>query len=222
MVPRRRVSCDTRPEPARGTARHDSAAAWEDPPGRGPGTNAPTATRALPPGLPGGMRNLGYVEGQTIVYDYRCGQGQTDRLPALARELVQRTPDLLWTHSNPGALSAKQATTTIPIVVGVAIDLVGIGITESIARPGGNLTGLELRPVELAGKRLELFKETVPTITRVAVLVDTGVDSACQHSRHHRAGGASPETATPTRGSAYRRGLRDGLRREWPAGGPMR
>lgn len=119
-----------------------------------------------------GMRDLGYVEGQTIVFDSRFGEGQTDRLPALARELVQRGPDILWTHSNPGALAAKQATTSIPIVVGVAIDLVEIGLTESIARPGGNLTGLELRPVGLAGKRLQLFKEAVPTITRVAVLVD--------------------------------------------------
>ena len=84
------------------------------------------------------MRNLGYVEGKTIVFDYRYGEGQTDRLPALARELVQRTPDLLWTHSNPGALAAKQATTTIPIVVGVAIDLV-----ESVCRrsPGQSSAG---------------------------------------------------------------------------------
>jgi putative tryptophan/tyrosine transport system substrate-binding protein len=119
-----------------------------------------------------GLRDLGYVEGQTILFAYRYGEGQNDRLPALARELIQHKPDVLWTHSNPGALAAKQATTTIPIVVGVAIDLVERGLTESLARPGGNLTGLELRPVELAGKRLQLFKETVPTITRVAVLVD--------------------------------------------------
>ena len=119
-----------------------------------------------------GLRDLGYVEGQTILFDYRYGEGQNDRLPALARELIQHTPDVLWTHSNPGALAAKQATTTIPIVVGVAIDLIEKGLAESLPRPGGNLTGLELRPVELAGKRLQLFKETVPTITRVAVLVD--------------------------------------------------
>src|SRR5436309_1557001 len=106
-----------------------------------------------------GLRDLGYVEGQTVLFDYRYGEGQADRLPALARELIQRTPDVLWTHSNPGALAAKQATTTIPIVVGVATDLVAMGLTESLPRPGGNLTGLELRPVELAGKRLQLFKE---------------------------------------------------------------
>jgi len=119
-----------------------------------------------------GLRDLGYVEGQTILFDYRYGEGQPDRLPGLARELIQRAPDVLWTHSNPGALALKQATTTVPIVVGVAIDLVEMGLAKSLPRPGGNLTGLEVRPVELAGKRLQLFKEAVPTITRVAVLVD--------------------------------------------------
>jgi putative ABC transport system substrate-binding protein len=109
--------------------------------------------------------------------------------------LVQRTPDVLWTHSNPGALALKQATTTIPLVVGVAIDLVEIGLTESIARPGGNLTGLELRPVELAGKRLQLFKETVAHDYPRSGPRGLGVDSAYQHSRHHRARGASAGSA---------------------------
>src|SRR2546425_2194100 len=81
-----------------------------------------------------GLRDLGYVEGQTILFDYRYGEGQNDRLPALARELNQHTPDVLWTHSNPGALAAKQATTTIPIVVGVAIDLVERGLAWSLPR----------------------------------------------------------------------------------------
>lgn len=119
-----------------------------------------------------GLRDLGYVEGQTILLDYRYAESQPIRLPALAAELVRRTPDVLWTHSDAAAQAAKQATSTIPIVVGLAIDLVQLGLVKSVARPGGNLTGLELRPVELAGKRLELFKAAVPTITRVAVLVD--------------------------------------------------
>ena len=119
-----------------------------------------------------GLRHLGYVEGQTILLDYRYGEGQLDRLPALAGELVRSAPDVLWTHSIPGALALKQATTTLPIVVGVAIDLTEMGLAESLAHPGGNLTGLELRPADLAGKRLQLFKEALPTITRVAILVD--------------------------------------------------
>jgi putative ABC transport system substrate-binding protein len=119
-----------------------------------------------------GLRDLGYVEGQTILFDYRYGEGQTDRLPALAAELVQRAPDVLWTNSDPAAWAAKRATTTIPIVVGVSDGLVDQGLVASVAHPGGNLTGLEHPGIEVAGKRLELLKEAVPTISQVAVLVD--------------------------------------------------
>jgi putative ABC transport system substrate-binding protein len=99
-----------------------------------------------------GMRELGYVEGQNILFDSRYGEGQLDRLPVLARELIQRGPDVIWTHSEPAAAAAKQATTTIPIVAGVAIDLVERGLSESLARPGGNLTGLELRSGRTGGQ----------------------------------------------------------------------
>jgi putative ABC transport system substrate-binding protein len=119
-----------------------------------------------------GLRDLGYVEGRNITIAYRYAEGHRDRLAALAAELVWLTPDVLWTHSTPAALAVKQATSTIPIVLGVANDLVEQGLVERLERPGGNLTGLELRDVELLGKRLELFKEAVPTIARVAVLVD--------------------------------------------------
>jgi putative ABC transport system substrate-binding protein len=120
-----------------------------------------------------GLRDLGYVEGQNITVAYRYAEGHRNRLSTLAAELVRLTPDVLWTHSTPAALAAKQATVAIPIVLGVANDLVEQGLVESLARPGGNLTGLELRDVELMGKRLELFKEAVPTVSRVAVLVDS-------------------------------------------------
>ena len=119
-----------------------------------------------------GLRDLGYVEGHNITVAYRYADGQRDRLSTLAAALVRLPPDVLWTHSTPAALAAKQATSTIPIVLGVANDLVEQRLVESLERPGGNLTGLELRDVELLGKRLELFKEAVPTISRVAVLVD--------------------------------------------------
>jgi putative tryptophan/tyrosine transport system substrate-binding protein len=119
-----------------------------------------------------GLRDLGYVEGQTIRLDYRYGEEHTDRLPALAAELVQLAPDVLWLHSDTAALAAKRATTTIPIVVGVAVGLVEEGLVASLARPGGNLTGLEFPTIEVAWKRLELFKDAMPTISRVAVLVD--------------------------------------------------
>ncbi len=119
-----------------------------------------------------GLRDLGYVEGQTILLDYRYAEEQADRLPALAAELVQLAPDVLWLHTNAAAWAAKRATTTIPIVVGVSVGLVTNGLVASMARPGGNLTGLELPPIKVSAKRLELFKHAVPTISRVAVLVD--------------------------------------------------
>jgi putative ABC transport system substrate-binding protein len=119
-----------------------------------------------------GLRDLGYVEGQSLLLDYRYSEGHVDRLPALAAELVQRTPDVLWTNSDPAAWAAKRATTTIPIVVGVSDGLVDQGLVASVAHPGGNLTGLEHPAIEVSGKRLELLKEAVPTIARVAVLVD--------------------------------------------------
>jgi putative ABC transport system substrate-binding protein len=119
-----------------------------------------------------GLRDLGYVEGQSLLLDYRYSEGHVDRLPALAAALVQLAPDILWTNSDPAAWAAKRATTTIPIVIGVSDGLVDQGLAASHARPGGNLTGLEHPGIEVAGKRLELLKEAVPTISQVAVLVD--------------------------------------------------
>jgi putative ABC transport system substrate-binding protein len=118
-----------------------------------------------------GLGDLGYVEGQRIILEYRYGEFTPDRLPALAMDLVQRHPDVIWTHSARAALAVQQATTTIPIVVGASGDLVDAGLVTSRARPGGNLTGLESRSTELLGKHLEWLKAAVPTITRVAVLV---------------------------------------------------
>jgi len=123
-------------------------------------------------GFQQGLHDLGYVEGQTIAIEYRFTEGNPDRLRTLAADLVQRTPDVLWTHSPPAAQAAKQATTTIPIVVGASSNLVAQGLAAGLAQPGGNLTGFELRDIELTGKRLELLKAAVPTIARVAVLVD--------------------------------------------------
>jgi putative ABC transport system substrate-binding protein len=119
-----------------------------------------------------GLRDLGYVEGQTILLDYRYGEGHADRLPALAAELVQLVPDVISLHADPAAWAAKRATTSIPIVISVSVGLVEQGLVASLAQPDRNITGLELTPIEVAGKRLELFKEAVPTISRVAVLVD--------------------------------------------------
>jgi ABC-type uncharacterized transport system substrate-binding protein len=121
------------------------------------------------------LRELGYVEGKNIILEYRYTEGNVALLPALAAELVRLNVDIIVVTGSGGAgvLAAKQATTTVPIVmVGLASDPVETGLIESLARPGGNLTGLTNLTIELAGKRLELFKETVPTLVRVAVLYD--------------------------------------------------
>src|SRR5262249_23397891 len=124
------------------------------------------------PAFQQGLRNLGYVEGQNITFVYRYAEGQPDRLSALAAELVQLAPDVIWLHSSPAVLVAKQMITTIPVVIGVGTELAERGIVASLAQPGGNITGLDLRVFELMEKQLALFKEAVPTIARVAVLVD--------------------------------------------------
>jgi putative ABC transport system substrate-binding protein len=116
-----------------------------------------------------GLHDLGYVEGQTFVMESRYAEHQLDRLPVLAAELVGLQPDVIFTFGTPGILAARQATTTIPIVVGSGGDLVAQGIIASFARPGGNITGLTLL-TSLDSKRLELLKEAVPTVTRVALL----------------------------------------------------
>lgn len=118
------------------------------------------------------LRDLGYREGQTILLESRYAEVQYDRLPTLAAELVHYQPDVIWTHSNRAAQALKHATTTIPIVVAIMGNVVEQGLVESIARPGGNLTGLDMRQDEFTGKHLELLKVAVPPLTRVAVLVD--------------------------------------------------
>jgi putative tryptophan/tyrosine transport system substrate-binding protein len=113
---------------------------------------------------------LGYVEDKNIVFEYRYAEGKLDRLPALADELVRLKVDVLLTPTTPGTLAAKNATSTIPIVFLDVTDPVGVGLVDSLARPGGNITGLTDIVAVLAGKRLELLKETIPKLSRVAVL----------------------------------------------------
>ncbi len=119
-----------------------------------------------------GLRDLGYVEGKNIAIEYRWAEGRYDRLPVLAAELVRLNVEVIVTHGTPGTLAAKQATKTIPIVSAVSGDPVATGLVASIRRPGGNITGLTFFNPELGAKRVELLKEAVPRITRMAVLLN--------------------------------------------------
>ena len=117
-----------------------------------------------------GLRDLGYVEGRTIALTLRWAEGKAERLAALAAGLVHLKVDVIVTAQTPPALAAKQATGVIPIVVAAAADPVGAGLVESLARPGGNITGLTLILPELEGKRLGLLKETMPQVSSIAML----------------------------------------------------
>jgi ABC-type uncharacterized transport system substrate-binding protein len=119
-----------------------------------------------------GLQQLGYEEGKNIAIYYRFAEGDYDRLAALATELVTLKVDVIVTHGTPGARAAKQVTSTIPIVVTAAADLVSSGLVPSIARPGGNLTGLTFFFAEICAKRVELIKEAVPATLRLGVLVN--------------------------------------------------
>jgi putative tryptophan/tyrosine transport system substrate-binding protein len=117
-----------------------------------------------------GLRELGYVEGENILIEYRYLEGKRDRIPSLVAELVQLKVDVLVASTPPAIRAAKKATKTIPIVMVTTNDPVATGIVDSLARPGGNITGLTRLTRDLSGKRLELLREVVPKMSRVAVL----------------------------------------------------
>jgi putative ABC transport system substrate-binding protein len=124
-----------------------------------------------------GLRELGWVDGQNIRLEQRYAEWKSERLSSLAAELVRLRPHVIFTWTQPAAIAAKQATSVIPIVVGAATDLVAMGVAESLARPGGNLTGMSMLGSEAEAKRLQLLKEGVPSVSRVALLVDPALSS---------------------------------------------
>ena len=120
-----------------------------------------------------GLRELGYIEGQNILIEYRWADGRFERLPALAAELARSKVDVIVAQNTVAALAAKNATSTIPIILVTVGDPVGSGLVASLARPGGNVTGLSLFPtLAISGKQLELLKEAFPTLSQVAVLAN--------------------------------------------------
>jgi putative ABC transport system substrate-binding protein len=129
----------------------------------------PSSIKARTEAFRQGLRDLGYVEGKNIVIEWRSGEGKRDRFPAVAADLVRLKVDLIVTAGPLVTRAAKQATSTIPIVMAQDSDPVGNGFVASLARPGGNITGLSTLAPELSGKQLELLKEIVPKLSRVAV-----------------------------------------------------
>jgi putative ABC transport system substrate-binding protein len=122
----------------------------------------------------GGMRTLGYVEGQNLVLDYRSADGHPERFPQLAAELLRLNIDLIVTRGTPAVLAAKNATGTIPLVMAASGEPVGVGLVAGLARPGGNVTGLSALTSELISKRIELMRETVAGIRQIAFLQNLG------------------------------------------------
>ena len=123
-----------------------------------------------------GLRDLGYIEGQNILVEYRYLEGKRDRIQSVVAELVQLKVDVIVSEAPPVIRAAKQATKTIPIVIVTTQDPVAAGYVDSLARPGGNITGLTRLTRDLSGKRLELLKEVVPGMSRVGLLLVAGPD----------------------------------------------
>jgi putative ABC transport system substrate-binding protein len=130
----------------------------------------PSTSAAWNESLKRGLRELGWLEGQNIAFEYRYAEGKSDRLPDLAHDLLRLKVDVIVTAVTPEALAAKHATKAVPIVMASAGDPIATKLVESLARPGGNVTGLSAINSELGGKRLELLKEVAPRLATVAVL----------------------------------------------------
>jgi putative tryptophan/tyrosine transport system substrate-binding protein len=119
-----------------------------------------------------GLRERGWIEGKNIIFERRYSEGRDDRHPALAAELIRLQPDMIITSSTPATIAAKAATTTIPIVFYMVGDPVGSGLVTSLARPGGNITGVSNIGPQALGKHLQFLKEAIPSLSRVGVLVN--------------------------------------------------
>ena len=133
-------------------------------------SGSPSSSRANRDAFRQGLRDLGYIEGQNISIEYRYAEGKEHRLPELAADLVQLKVDVILVGGSQAISAVKNATATIPVVMGASSDPVGTGFVASLARPGGNITGLTLLSPELSGNRLELLKEIVPQVSRIAAL----------------------------------------------------
>ena len=192
------------------------AAAEESPAARLSISRDPASESTRSEGIRLALRELGYIEGQNIAIEYRYAEGKIDRLPELAAELVRLKVDIILTAGGePPTRAAKNATKTIPIVmVGGGLDPVEAGLIESLARPGGNVTGITNLSRELAGKRLELLKEAVPKLARVAVLYDPGSPASVRRGERGSPNrGARAEVDHSALGGTRYGRFREGIRR---------
>jgi putative tryptophan/tyrosine transport system substrate-binding protein len=144
------------------------------------------------------LRELGWTEGRNIAIEARWAEGSNERAAEFAAELVRRGPDLIVTSGTPIALAAKQATATVPIVFATASDPVGSGLVESLPRPGGNVTGLSIQSPDLSGKRLELLRDLIPGLHRVAVMASVGSPAAISEMGDVQAAGKALGLDTAT------------------------
>jgi putative ABC transport system substrate-binding protein len=133
------------------------------------------------------LRELGWIEGRTVSIEYRWAEGRSDRYTEIAAEFVRLKVDVIVTSGTAAVIAAKQATSIIPIVFAAAADPIGNGIVASLSRPGGNVTGLSLQSTDLAGKRLELLREVVPGLRRLAIMANVGAPGAVLEMREAQA-----------------------------------
>jgi putative tryptophan/tyrosine transport system substrate-binding protein len=133
------------------------------------------------------LRELGWIEGRTVVIEYRWAEGRTERYAEIAAEFVRRKVDIIVTYSTPSALAAKRSTAVIPIVFAAAGDPVGTELVASLARPGGNVTGLSVQQTDLAGKRLEILRELLPSLRTLAIMANIGTPNAVLDLREAQA-----------------------------------
>jgi putative tryptophan/tyrosine transport system substrate-binding protein len=151
------------------------------------GATSPSAESRRIAALMQRLRELGWMEGRNVTIEHRWGEGRSERFAELAAEFVQLKVDVIVTYGTPAVAAANQATSAIPIVFAVAGDPVGSNLVTSLARPGGNVTGLSLQKVELADKRLELLREVVPGFRRLAVMANIGNPASVQEMREVQA-----------------------------------
>src|SRR5262249_6738644 len=138
------------------------------------GLVSPSSQASRVAAFPARLRHLGSIACRILLIEFRGAEWNYDRLPSWAEELLRLNIDVLVTHGAAGALAAKKATSTIPIVITAVSDMLALGLVSSLSRPGGNVTGLSAFAAELTAKRLELIKEAVPSVTKVAILLNPG------------------------------------------------